>query len=411
MRPTCNQASTMITQDALTRGLDLIATILQKMPNLKEGRRRFILEILPLFLSCRGRVNFSQLGRQGERYEQTYRNHFEQQCDWATINTSRIQNTCGDELVIGFDPSYISKSGKHTPGLGYFYSGVAGSYKRGLEIGNIAVIDIKQNTAYHLEAIRTPNIKKENTKDGRTIVNHYAELIIDRAETLIALSTILVVDGYFAKKKFIDPILNQTKLEVICRLRDDANLKYLASEKVETKKRGRPRKYKGKIDVKNIDRDQFTEEYKDESVRISGIVAYSVGLNREIKISYVEFLDAKGGITTTKLFFSTNLDRTARQIYSYYKARFQMEFIFRDAKQNTGLENCQSRSENKLNFHFNASLTAVNLAKVILRDGVSKEVSIPLSVGNLKMIMQNRNMLYRIFSIYGISHKLIKIIV
>ena len=60
-----------------------------------------------------------------------------------------------------------------------------------------------------------------------------------------------------------------------------------------------------------------------------------------------------------------------------------MEFIFRDAKQYTELEQCQARSEKKLNFHFNASLTAINLAKSILRDKVPKNDSIPLSVGNL----------------------------
>jgi len=176
---------------------------------------QFILEVLGLFLSCRGRVNFSLLGRQGERYEKTYRNHFEQELDWASINVSPIQKTCSDHLIIGFDPSYISKSGKQTPGLGYFYSGVAGSYKKGLEIGNIAVIDINQNTAYHLEALPSPSSRKENTEDGRTIVDHYEDVLVGKAEILIMLSAILVVDGYFAKKKFIDPILNLTKLEII----------------------------------------------------------------------------------------------------------------------------------------------------------------------------------------------------
>ena len=38
--------------------------------------------------------------------------------------------------------------------------------------------------------------------------------------------------------------------------------------------------------------------------------------------------------------------------------------FFRDSKQFTGLTNCQSRDIDKLHFHFNASLTTVNLAKV-----------------------------------------------
>ncbi|MEG4508538.1 transposase [Microcoleus sp. F6_B4] len=47
----------------------------------------------------------------------------------------------------------------------------------------------------------------------------------------------------------------------------------------------------------------------------------------------------------------------------YYQARFQIEFIFRNPKQFTGLSDCQSRSGQRLDFHFNASLIALNLAK------------------------------------------------
>jgi hypothetical protein len=46
-----------------------------------------------------------------------------------------------------------------------------------------------------------------------------------------------------------------------------------------------------------------------------------------------------------------------------------MEFLFRGcpldrAKGWTGLEECQARDEKALHFHFNASLSAVNLAKL-----------------------------------------------
>ena len=40
-------------------------------------------------------------------------------------------------FTIAFDPSYIYKTGKHTPGLGYFWSGCASKTKWGLEIGGV----------------------------------------------------------------------------------------------------------------------------------------------------------------------------------------------------------------------------------------------------------------------------------
>jgi hypothetical protein len=64
----------------------------------------------------------------------------------------------------------------------------------------------------------------------------------------------------------------------------------------------------------------------------------------------------------------------------FYKARFQIEFIFRDAKQFTGLLDCQSCDADKLDFHFNASLTALNLAKAdLLNQHCSHELSVSLS--------------------------------
>src|SRR2546430_17692713 len=44
-----------------------------------------------------------------------------------------------------------------------------------------------------------------------------------------------------------------------------------------------------------------------------------------------------------------------------------MEFLFRDDKQFTGLCDSQARTQAKLDFHFNASLTAVTLATLEAR--------------------------------------------
>ena len=48
----------------------------------------------------------------------------------------------------------------------------------------------------------------------------------------------------------------------------------------------------------------------------------------------------------------------ALDILENFQNRFQIEFLYRDGKQHTGLNDCQARSENKLHVHFIASLTA-----------------------------------------------------
>ena len=73
-------------------------------------------------------------------------------------------------------------------------------------------------------------------------------------------------------------------------------------------------------------------------------------------------VQANGKINNA-LLFSTDIHLPPEQIVKYYQARFQIEFIFRDPKQFTGLSDCQARHLPRLDFHFNASIIALNLAK------------------------------------------------
>lgn len=82
--------------------------------------------------------------------------------------------------------------------------------------------------------------------------------------------------------------------------------------------------------------------------------------------------------------------RDAKTIVKFYKARYQMEFNFRDAKQLAGLNHCQARDKSKLDFHFNASLTSVNIAKKIARNGVEKEQNVSLSIEDVKTELSNK---------------------
>ena len=90
-------------------------------------------------------------------------------------------------------------------------------------------------------------------------------------------------------------------------------------------------------------------------------------------------------------------------LLKYYRTRFQIEFAFRDAKQHTGPNHCQARTENKLHFHFNASPTTVNLAKVAHWLSIPKEQRGALSMADIKTMYHNRLLLNRFFSVFGIS--------
>ena len=91
--------------------------------------------------------------------------------------------------------------------------------------------------------------------------------------------------------------------------------------------------------------------------------------------------------------FSTDVDLDARTLYHYDKARFQIEFLFRDAKQFTGLSDCQARAQAQLDFHFNASLSAVTFAKLEARDQNRDQA---FSMASLKRRAFNQHLIDRI---------------
>jgi hypothetical protein len=110
-------------------------------------------------------------------------------------------------------------------------------------------------------------------------------------------------------------------------------------------------------------------------------VVWHVSLKREIRLVYLVHR-RPNRCPRTCLLFSTDVQQDPMQIYQCYKLRFQIEFIFRDAKQFTGLADCQARDALKLEFHFNASLTALNLAKLEARQQHSSAVPVCIFHGD-----------------------------
>ena len=74
--------------------------------------------------------------------EQRFRNQFKEKFDFMTFNTELTSPHIGKRVAIAFAPSHIEKSGNKTPYVGSFWSGSDQCTKKGLEISQIAVIDI-----------------------------------------------------------------------------------------------------------------------------------------------------------------------------------------------------------------------------------------------------------------------------
>ncbi|WP_444895507.1 transposase [Microbulbifer sp. SSSA005] len=82
------------------------------------------------------------------------------------------------------------------------------------------------------------------------------------------------------------------------------------------------------------------------------------------------------------MLYSTDTELDAMTLVAYYKSRFQIEFLFRDAKQHTGLANCQSIRKEAINMHVNASLVALNLLKIEDRNAKPMDEATAISIAS-----------------------------
>lgn len=379
--------------------LSSIKTIIAKVKGLTKSQHNFLYYILGMFLSIKTRINFLQCARHSDEYnEKSCRLQFEQYVDFVAINAEYIKQNGSGRYVIAYDLSYLKKSGKATSGAGKYWSGCAQKALWGLEVGLLSVIDIGNHTAYHLDAIQTPDSQERKSK-AIDLPDHYAQSILYSKSTLEEFSEYLTVDAYFAKKDFIDRILKQSKLEVITRLRCDANCKYIYSGPVR-EGRGAPKKYDGKVDWTKPDITHFKLKYQDESIKLYDSILYCVFLKRKVRVCFCQYLNPQFEVSSYKIYMCTDLKLPALLIQQYYKARFQQEFLIRDAKQFTGLQDCQARTVNKLEYHWNVALTAINVAKFEHWLDKNTTEHLPFSMADVKTRYHNQLLIERFFQIF-----------
>lgn len=393
---------------------------------------------MTLFVVC-GKANFTNLSRYGEYSERTYRRQYQKSFDFIPFHAQTIAAAIepSREQIAAIDCSFISKSGKQTWGVDNFYNGSISKSQKGLEISVISVVDVIAHQGYTLSVQQTaktnrqpipsasptasPTAKKKRKSKSKAKakakvktepviserVKGYLEQLKTARAHLPTAVKYLTADSFYSKKSVVDGVV-VIDLHLISKLRIDADLRYCYTG--EQKPKGAPRKYDGKVDLSDLSRLELSGELADGTKMYSQVV-WHVSLKRKIRIVYL--IDRRNpDKQRVALLFSTDTTLDPLRLYEYYKSRFQIEFIFRDAKQFTGLCDCQSRQQQSLDFHFNASLAALNIAKLEQQKSQSDngEDSQPqsFSMATYKRLALNGHLLERFISMLGLDPTLIK---
>jgi hypothetical protein len=91
------------------------------------------------------------------------------------------------------------------------------------------------------------------------------------------------------------------------------------------------------------------------------------------------------------------------------KPVFQIEFLFRDAKQYTGLTDCQSPRKEAIHTQINASLIALTLLELEDRREKRLDTETVISMASWKRRKFNQHLMIRIFDELGLSLKRLKV--
>ncbi len=173
-----------------------------------------------------------------------------------------------------------------------------------------------------------------------------------------------VTGGFYAKQKVFDTVTDLGG-NLITRLRSDANLRYLYTGSPKEGP-GAPKQYDGKIDWDDL--QELTKRFDEvgrlpdkPDVRVLTTVANSPHFGRDLRVVLLMGPDGEEQV----ILASTHAGQHAEEVVRYYRLRYQIEPVIRDAKQHTGLTDCQARSQEKLDFHLNMSVATVNLLRLL----------------------------------------------
>lgn len=343
----------------------ILASILSKLSGVNKWQRDFITEAFRVLFCRQGKATFENLARYSKYNELTFRRGFRKYFDWLGFNLHLI-DWSGGEIIGVMDCSFIGKSGKNTYGLDKFWSGCLGKVVQGLEVSVVGCINLSRKQTFVLEASQTPADLSTQPEKHYSRVDFYMEQFMDCLPYLKSV-TYWVADGFYAKEKVFSTFQKVGK-HFITKLRSDAALYYLWEKPRKKGQRGPARKYAGKVDFSDLTTWQYVgQDKKYNYLQIYAQRLYSKHYQRSLQIVLVRNTKTN----TYLLLASTHLAQDAQQIVEYYQLRFQLEFVFRDAKQFMGFTHSQARDQDKLDFHFNLSLSAVNLARHVLQEDKS----------------------------------------
>jgi len=388
--------------------MNILALLQCLQPYLSTTDLRHLSRIVQAMLSMTGRVTMLGISRwagKGGSYRSVQR-FFNATIPWPKVFVKffaqHLYRPTGEYFLVG-DESVVTKSGKKTHGLDYFFSGLLSKTVKGIAIFALSLVSVEERRSYPLQveqvvrseaekAVAKARKKKRQAKKksaskkkpgrpkgsknrDKTQVELTPELkriqkmVKKQLAALRNLVSVryLALDGHFGNNNALQ-MVRQCGLQLISKLRHDAALYFIYDGKQKCK--GPRKKYGQKINYQRIPEKYLVEQSTqgDICTRIYQAVMLHPDFAQTLNVVIITKTNLKTGAFANVNLFSSDLELPYEKIVDFYSLRFQIEFNFRDAKQFWGLEDFMNVKEIPLTNAFNLALFMVNLSQVLLCD-------------------------------------------
>ena len=395
---------------------EIIALLNCILPITQRKEQKHFQLIIQALLSMRGRMTMLGLSRWSEKggSYRTITRFFHEKRDWGAINwlfikTHLIKNK-GSVYLLGGDEVVVSKAGKHSYGLDRFYSSIQNQVIQSLAFLNLSLISVETRKAYPLttQQIIKPNkegcvkdkssksskVKKSKGKRGRpkgsankdkqnVELSPYLKFVQDAIKE--ALKRInkhidivyFVFDGAFGNN-YATQMVKQCGLDIISKLQKNSALSFPNEEEYSGK--GPHKQYGDDIVYDKLPEKHLKSTVIDKDKNITTKVYQMEMLHRKfadrLNIVIIQKINTSTGRLAHVTLFSTDLNLGYEKVIDYYSLRFQIEFVFRDAKQYWGMEDFMNIKKTPIENWANLSTFMVNFSHGLRKESHMKEMSI-----------------------------------
>jgi putative transposase len=382
---------------------DILPVLLKLAPALPKTVCRQLHHIVVAMLAMTGRITQLGVSRwtdKGGSYR-TIQRFFHTKIDWSRVQWLFFQHFLvrpDTVYLLAGDESIVSKSGKHTYGIGWFFSSMLNTVIPGLAFFSIAIIDVAKRRAYPLsvkQVIRTQEEKEQTRKRkhkrnpsapkrprGRPVgsknknkadlsLSPELQRILAQGQAVMNLIrekltiAYFVLDGHFGNA-FATSMVRQMGLHIVSKMPHNAELYQMPTPQ---EKAAHPRlKYGARLDYKQLPeklRVSSTTEagYCTQVYQVTCLHKHFAELINVVIIVRTHLESQRVGHV---VLFSSDVSLEAVTLIDYYSLRFQIEFTFRDAKQYFGLEDFMGVKEVSIQNAVGLSFFMVNLSRYLL---------------------------------------------